>query len=937
MGVRFSGFLVLVGLALLPPRLFADDRDEARHKFFETHIRPLLVEHCLDCHHAGEASGGLDLSSKTAWQRGGDSGRLIDLDDASNSLLLKAVSHEDRHLQMPPDGKLPEKQIDLLTQWVTSGAYDPREADGEHGGGSQDPSATYDHLLETHWAYRPLQREFAKGMDSIDAFVCRDLHANELGFAPQASPGALVRRLHFDLTGLPPTPDELAEWSAHLEQGGYEALVDELLASPRHAEHLARRWLDVSRYGESLTLRGWPLKEAWRYRDYVIDSFAMDRPFDEFVRQHIAGDLQREGSVEERRQACSASTFLALGNYNREEQDRLQLDMDVIDEQLGVIGEAFLGQTIACARCHDHKFDPIPTREYYALAGILASVITLEHGNAAIADSVRRMMPLDEDDQRRYQALVEQRQRAGTQLGQAEQALAKAQDDSDGPPVRLEDLGGIVMDDVAATEVGKWRRSTSTKRYLGNGYLTDDDAEKGKKSLTFTPSLEKAGEYEVFLAYSPDSSRARNVKVAMLTADGDKDFVVDQTRVPTVAAMFHSLGVHRFETGNQGYVLVGNEGTTGHVTVDAVVFVPAGERLLPNQPAGPDAAIAVLKERVATAKAELAKLTTEDEQWPRFLGVKERKTPGDSSICVRGNVHQRGASVPRGVPTAGSSALDRGQFQIREGSSGRLQLAAWLSDNDNTLTSRVIANRVWLWMMGEGIVRTPDNFGTTGQPPTNPELLDFLANELTENNWSIRHLVRMIVRSAAYRQSTRASKRAIEVDPENRLWSRAAVRKLTAEQLRDAILQISGRLELNGRAPTVSVGSDFDYVHTQPCRSIYVPIFRNSLPDIFVAFDYPDPSMVVGQRNRSVIPAQGLYLLNAPLVTEAAGKIAHTVVALPDDQQLERLYVLTLSRSPRGDEIAAAGSFLERAGERVDGLALLAHALIASPEFRYLK
>jgi hypothetical protein len=922
--------IVLLAAGLLPSQPACADPEQAA--FFESRIRPLLVKHCLDCHSAAEAEGGLSLESRAGWQRGGDTGPAIALDPdgrgrVADSLLSKAVSYADRRIQMPPDGRISQREIDDLNRWIEAGAFDPRE---ESATAAQDPASRYDELLASHWAYQPLAPPASGG--SIDGLIDRRLRERGLSFAAEAAPETLVRRLWFDLTGLPPTPEELTSAARLVADGGYAQLVDRLLASPRHAEHFARHWLDVARYAESVTLRGFLIPQAWRYRDYVVEAFASDMPFDRFVREQIAGDLMPGDTPAAERRLKIASSFLALGNHNREEQDKKLLDLDVVDEQLNTIGQAFLGQTIGCARCHDHKFDPLSTREYYALAGILGNGSL--HTHSLVSEPRLIPLPLVGAEVVTYTKL-EAELAAITAEVDALSRRTKHPTGKAASSIPLTAVNGVVVDDAAAARVGEWRTSVHSSPFIGDGYLHDGAEQPGGKTLTFTPNFAKAGRYDVYLAYQPGAGRASNAAVSLLHADGEFEVRVDQREKPAVAGILHLLGTFRFEEGDQHYLILSNEAADGHVIADAVLFVEAGAPPLRTEDADDEEAKAVAKQLEERKQAQKRK-QAEFAGRPRYPGLEEKKTPQDFPVHVRGNPHVTGSVVPRGLPRLGTPPGGP-QPAIPATESGRRQLADWIASPANTLTARVMANRVWLWLCGAGLVRTPDNVGTTGEPPTHPELLDHLAGRFIAEGWSVRRLVREIVLSRTYRQSSRASAEARRIDPENRLWSHALRKRLAAEQLRDAVLAASGRLSFE-RPPQLTLANDFGYVHEAPCRSLYVPAFRNSPPDLFTVFDAPDAGSPVGQRNTSVIPTQGLYLLNSAFITREAEQIGAQAAATAEQGLADRivaLYRRLVGRSPRPDELEFARRHV---GPQDDARSwtLLAHALLATPDFRYL-
>ena len=500
---------------------------------------------------------------------------------------------------MPPKGKLAGGVIAAFERWIKMGAPDPRagSASVAAAGGRRAIDIDRGRMF---WAYQPPRpqeppevRDRRWPYTGIDSFILSALEARNIRPTRDADRARLGRRLSFDLIGLPPTPEDIDEFIGDPSPYAYEALVDRLLASPQFGERWGRHWLDVARFGESLTLRGFIVPSAWRYRDYVIAAFNADMPFDQFVREQIAGDLLPASSFADRRRQQVAAAFLMLGNTNLEEQDKEQLDMDVVDEQLDTIGKAFLAQTIGCARCHDHKFDPIPTRDYYAMAGILRNVKALKHAN--VSAWVERDLPVPPEQEPALQ--VHEREIAGV-----EQQLA---------------------------------------------------AERRHK--------------------------------------------------------------------------------------------------------GP---------RVAAISAELNRLKARGLRRETIVGVEEPGTIVETRVNIRGNVHNLGEAVPRGFLQVASSGQP---VEMPTTASGRRELAEWIASAKNSLTARVFVNRTWQWLFGVGIVRTPDNFGTTGEPPSHPELLDALTIRFIDDGWSIKRLVRTIVLSRAYRLATADDARAAIVDPVNRL------------------------------------------------------------------------------------------------------------------------------------------------------------------------
>ncbi|HEY1170126.1 MAG TPA: DUF1553 domain-containing protein [Verrucomicrobiae bacterium] len=927
--------------------------------FFEKKIRPILAERCYECHAADKkVKGGLLLDTAEGWKKGGDTGPAIIPGDLEKSLVIKAVQYHDTDFQMPPKNKLPQAEIAALEQWVKMGAPDPRthKVTLAKSGMTVEEGRNF-------WAYKlpqkgtvPSVKDAAWSRGDVDKFLLAKLESKNLKPSADANKETLVRRVYFDLIGLPPTPEQIDAFVNDKSANAYEKLVDGLLASPHFGERWGRHWLDVVRYAESVTLRGLVYKEAWKYRDYVIDSFNLDVPFNQLVQEHVAGDLMT-GSIEQRQRQILGTAFLAMGNTTLEEQDKKQLAMDVVDEQLDTIGKAFMGQALGCARCHDHKFDPIPTKDYYAMAGILRSTRSLETANVSRWVEVGAPLPADlEAKAVAHEKAVAALEKELKDLKAKQNKMVAANIDkgSEKTPKILApgDLPGIVVDDEQAKKVGEWTHSVYTKSFVGSGYLHDGDSDKGKKTLTFVPDIRKNGNYEVRLAYVHAVNRSASVPVTILTADGEVYLQVNQKEVPPIMGRFVSLGRHRFEKSGAGFVLVSNEGTDGVVGADAVQFIPVEDLANANIVTAPtgsgsekdkkkDAELAAMNAEVKRMEAEMKRLTESAEVRPKVMSVEEEKEPGDTFVHIRGSVHTLGEKVPRGFMQV---AMHGPAPVIPEKQSGRLEFGEWLSSNNNPLTARVYVNRAWHWLFGEGLVRSVDNFGTTGDVPTHPELLDHLAVKFMEEGWSTKKLVRELMLSRAYQMSSVASEAAKQADPENKLLSHANRRRLEAEQIRDTIISLSGQLNLEAKGgPTMkpNTNADYNYKHEETRRSIYMPVLRNSLPDIFEVFDFADPSVVVGKRNTSTVAPQALYLMNHPFVVEQAQLAAKKLLTEGGDDRakIERAYRSALGRSPTSGEREVALKFVTEAGDGKQALEAWGQfyqVLFASLDFRYL-
>lgn len=795
------------------------------------------------------------------------------------------------------------------------------------------------------WAYEPVVVPAVPAVSrggwprgAIDRFVLHRLEAVGLEPSADADRITLARRLTFALHGLPPTPEQVEALTGDPSAGAVERFVDGLLASPRFGEHWGRHWLDVTRFGQSLTLRGFVLGEAWRYRDYVIDAFNGDLPYDRFVREQLAGDLMETATLGDRQRALVATTFLALGNTNLEEQNKRQLEMDVVDEQLDTLGKAFFGQALGCVRCHDHKSDPIPMRDYYALAGILKGTRSLEHAN--VSKWRERPLPLEPEAEARFAASEQAVAALEAQLQQARAAAAAAGQRDRPGIVRAADLPGVVVDNAAARAVGAWKRSTHFPRYVGDGYVHDDRAGKGAKTLTFEPGGLAPGEYEVRFAYIPGDGRDRAVPVTVFHAQGETVVTVDQEAGPPIDGRWVSLGRYRFETSGFGHVLVATTGTTGHVTADAVQFLATGAAA--SNETAPAAAAALAADeagaRITELEARLKALKAAQPRRPMVMTVIETGTPQDLPLHRRGSVDSLGEPVPRGVlsvlPSVPVAPMPPNQ-------SGRLQLADWAVHPAHPLTARVMANRIWLWLFGEGLVRTPDTFGTTGEPPTHPELLDFLATRFRDDGWSVKRLVRLIVLSRTWQLGSEPTDASRERDPSNRLWSHTRPHRLRAEEWRDALLFVAGRLSLETGGPNhpATLDSDFGYEDTSTRRSVYVPVFRNARPELFEVFDAASPSLVTGQREESTVATQALLLLNHPWIREQAAAAASRLIDDPSMApaiSLERVYRSLLARPPSEGERRLALEFLGPVPTHEAWTSLI-HMLWASVDFRYVR
>ncbi len=753
-------------------------------EFFEKRVRPVLVDNCYNCHSADTNSkGGLRVDDRGGLLQGGDSGPAVVPGDPEKSLLIKAVLQSD-DLKMPPKKRLSAEQVADLTRWIKDGAAWPSVRVPAAAG---KPNANYEKLKREHWAWQPLKdtvppavRNDSWPRDDIDRFVLAELEERGLKPVGDAGRTTLIRRVTFDLTGLPPTPEEIDAFVRDESGDAFEQVVDRLLASPAFGERWGRHWLDVARYGESTgSSRNLPFPQAWKYRDYVIKSFGDDKPYDLFLREQIAGDLLPASTPERKEELAVATGFLALGVKDVNQRFKVRFVMDNVDEQIDAVTRSTLALTVSCARCHDHKFDPIPTTDYYALAGIFRST--------DLCAGLRNKM------------------------------------------------GGGGLDYY------------DTDRLVRLGSETKPDPKREEKIAEARKAYEKAR----------------------------KEF-------------------------------------------EAIRGTPEGLKIAANgrptqQP---------FRLRMVKAQNELSALT-DPANGNVALGVRDAKQVGDTEIRLRGEAEKLGPVVPRGF--LGVLEIP-GQPKVNPKQSGRLELAEWLTSGRNPLTPRVMANRVWQHLFGQGLVKSVDNFGVTGDQPSHPELLDHLAQRFVGEGWSVKKLVRAIVLTRAYRLDSAASPANLSVDPSNRLVWRHAPRRLEAEEIRDATLAVAGRLDRarpgapvrelkvievrnNGPEAARLRGLAAASVH----RSVYLPLLRGITPTSLEVFDFAEQGMVTGSRDATTVAPQALYLLNDSFVRKQSLAFAERLLGrsdLDDDRRVDLAYRLALGRSASGEEVARAKGYL---------------------------
>ncbi|MBM3823756.1 MAG: DUF1553 domain-containing protein [Verrucomicrobia bacterium] len=928
-----------------------------------------MIEHCYSCHsrEADKVKGGFALDSREGLLKGGEGGGVVVPGKPDSSRLVQAIRHTDAEFKMPPKDPLRADQIALIEQWVVSGAAYPKSRGGAAGSSGNSLAESRKQWPFTRVQAPPEPKVRAQNWprQGLDRFILAKLESMGLRPAPQAGGIDLLRRLSFDLTGLPPSTEAIVSFgNGAPAREKIESLVDGLLDSPRFGEKWGRHWLDIARYSDSNGLEAnLEYQEAWRYRDYVIGAFNRDKPYDVFIREQLAGDLLQPESLEAQLEALTATGFLSLGPKTlNEEPEKMRLD--VADEQIDVTMRGFQGLTVSCARCHDHKFDPISLRDYYALAGIFTSTASLRTGAEAAAPGPLRTPWMERPlESKEKQEAYEKHQREVAELSTRVRSAMQLKKTLPGG-VSSNQLGGILVDNTQAVATGTWRSSTgSTNRFIQSDYLQDSDREKGKKSLRFQPVLPAAGRYEVRFAYPPSWNRATNVPVRVEHKSGVANLILDQRQEPPIDRLFVSLGEFEFEAGTNGAVVVSNAGTRGSVVADAVQFlsleaaVPAMTSVKPA--AGTDAQnmMATPGTDPFTMQEKLFELQDQAPPRPAMTMAVAEGRVAHTPVRLRGDVKRPGEVAPRAIPPilvpAGLQAP-----AIPEQESGRRQLADWLGSTQNPLTARVAVNRVWMHLFGKPLAGTPDNFGVLGERPSQPELLDHLAARFMALGWSHKKLIREIVLSSAYQQSTVAGAETLAKDPDNQWFSRMPVRRLPAESIRDAMLHASGKLDLQMGGPSLTAAPAgavprpagvMGPAEAAFRRSVYLPVRRNNLDDLMQSFDFADPHALAAKRNQTSAPTQALYMLNSDLVHEQSQALSESLAALPSDSaRLEQLFLRTLSRSPDADEKSRSLDFVARfkpgpvrPGETAgpaerEAWRALAHVLFATTEFRFL-
>ncbi len=1106
--------LCVVALLLIAPVVQADDGIG----FFERRVRPLLAKRCFSCHGPKKQEGGLRLDTRRGATKGGESGPSLVAGKPKQSLMIKAVRRTGE-LKMPPVKPLSASEISVLVKWVADGAAWPLGNKGlpAHSGGITDKDRRF-------WSFQPVKAAVAPPVKNpdwcrspVDRFVLARIEAVGLTPATPADRRTLIRRATLDLTGLPPTPQRVARFVRDKRPAAFARLVDELLASPAYGARWGRHWLDVVRYCDSRDARhtGQPydVNEAWRYRDWVVDSFNHDRPYAEFVRQQIAGDYAPvSNSIQDSVEGLIATGMLVIGEWGSGDADARKMYTDIVDDQVHVVSQTFMGVSLSCARCHDHKFDPFSTRDYYGMAGIFFSTQIATPGTDArlmrqplltVAERSRRetiegriakiaaeLKQLNQQrvDQLRKQVVARashyllalwdlERSRPGSIFGASiaadavtsfaqqhkvnpgllavwHDALRTLADDGELLSVPVANLGAMGVftwksknvqplfnvntTDTVVRVPGTipprsvavhptptsgvamaWRSPFSGRVRVtarvsdahsgGNGVewaLEHDHGLRGDTLASGTIDVDKASSRSVSTV-----SVTSGEKIRLLVLPRNDNHICDLTRleleIEEIGGRKRTWSPERDFASNPQQ---GNPHADAYGNADTWSFIHMSRRR--NLDSAPHARVAALapwldavarsddrrvrqlagslQESLDTstderksdepvsrllswltstdgllrdnttlvldgkAKARRDRLTTESNRLKAqlkttgvALAAREGGVPGtehagfrDAKVHIRGEYRRLGQAVKRGVPEilAGPEPLD-----IKTGS-GRAELARWISRDDHPLTPRVMVNRIWLHHFGEGLVRTPGDFGRRGMMPTHPRLLDWLARQFVESGWSIKAIHRLMMLTAVYRQSTGTRDR-LAADPENRLFARMASRRLEVEVIRDTLLSVSGRIDLRMKGPSAprypggySRAERRKPIFTSTRRTLYMMTIRGEYSDGPFVLDAANANRLVHQRTVSTTAPQALLMMNDPFVQSLAGSLADRLLAMDSLQTRGRIaavYELLFARPPEARELKAAVGFLSSIDDESRAWEQYCHALMCSNELSY--
>jgi cytochrome c553 len=926
--------LLLTGVLFAVTASAAEVTDEQK-QFFETKVKPLLTDKCYKCHSvdAGKNKGGLLLDSHDGCTKGGDTGPAVVPGNVKESLLITAINYKDKDLQMPPKGeKLSDAEIADLTKWVEMGAPDTREAAKGKLSGLTDKA-------RQHWAYQPVVKPAIPAVKNrawcvtpVDAFILAKLE--EKGMVPrdglmqeQGGKEVLLRRATFDLIGLPPTPEEIADFTGDSSPYAFVKVVDRLLASPHYGERWGRFWLDSARYsdttGERVNERNadYRFPYAWTYRDYVVRSFNDDKPYDRFIVEQLAADKLTD--LKDPRD-LAALGFITVGKRGNNVND-------LIDDRIDTTSKAFLAMTVACARCHDHMFDPIPTKDYYALHGVFASIdepkdkpVISQAGKEAAAEFAKKITALEDENRTNYYKLgggndtLFRRNAADfLYVWTMTQPSASSADQQAGGKRRLEKK----LDQEVTRSMNRANREDALfapiKRFREGNWASLDYSKLNPLVAAAFKGVTPKSIDDVLAVYQKIFDGIEPKAQAFYKA-------LAAEKTPPTAEEAMAVKKAAASEKESTSMMMSMDGPSSKGTSPIQGYDPAEVQLIQFPlPLSPSYLVTTDQLRKETDRWPLglrpnanatrgwsftkinALLLTDAGNDARAMVVEDSEHPHDSPVFIRGQSASPGDMVPRHF----LEILSGGHPTAFKHGSGRLELAEDIASKNNPLTARVMVNRVWLHHFGEGFVRTPDDLGTMSEKPTHPELLDYLASYFMEQGWSLKKLHRLIMLSKVYQESSKTITAYETIDPENRLLWRANVRRLDFEAMRDSLIRMAGKLdETVGGQPVNIVDEPYSYR-----RSIYGYVDRGNLPELMAHFDFSNPEAPNSKRSATIVPQQALFLMNSPLAIE----VARDVLLQPSFQRArnttDRIYSIyrtILGRTPTPLEVQVTVDFL---------------------------
>ena len=924
----------------------AEAKSSAGDEFFENKVRPVLTTQCGTCHQ-DRAAGGLSLSSKESMLKGGESGPAIVVGDPDKSLLIQAV-HQTGTLKMPKgSSKLSDDDIAALSQWIKMGAPWPNSTAPVRAQGKQITPE-----MRKFWSFQPLKlpavpevKDKSWAKTDIDRFVLAKLEAKGLKPSAPADRRTLIRRATLDLTGLPPTMEEIEAFEKDTSPDAFAKVVDRLLASPRYGERWGRHWLDVARYADDdirgLDPRGrgyMPLDGAYVYRDWVIKAVNDDLPYDQFIRMQLAGDLMSKKPTPD---DLKATGFLGGAPWIWDQAEPVQGRADERNERIDAVTRGMLGLTVACARCHDHKYDPILAKDYYALGGVFASSTYKEYAFVPESeiDYWHERFDKANKNQEAMQAYTktETDQLAKALASQTSAYMVAAWKVSGKPKNKVEDAADSARLDPELLD--RWVKFLDRKQsyypYLHDWQMmiaqggTEDQAKAladsfQQRILDLEAEEKQLDDDNEKIKIKADVPTLRKKDAKTNEFDTYDEFCPGCTlelkvMAPEKANLYSDLFVRALSSGDE------ERGEPG-------LFVFRGWEL--TRRLGP-VEQQFLSANGGGGEGRRSGLKNAPEIYPFVHGMADKPKATNIALDLRGNPHSHGDEVPRAFLTV-LGAPDKKPYTD---GSGRLDLA-----NDivaSPIATRVWVNRVWRWHFGTGIVNTPDNFGAVGDPPSDPELLDYLAVHFRDDGMSLKKLQRMIMLSAVYQQNTKETPEEHEKDSQNRLYSHFTLQRLDAEQLRDSMLFVAGDLDtkkMGGPAKEFSLENNR--------RTVYAQVSRFRIDPFLQAFDFPNPTFTAEQRFSTNVPVQRLYFMNNTFVYAQAGKLADRVYSKGDDTaRIDEAYRLLYGRAPKPEELQLGLTFLkttpDKPGYMVDQEPVTAwkeyaRILFSSNEFEFL-